>query len=82
MNGQPSRHTKETTPQATARPQAKSTTAAATDTNQPGAARGNLPPLVAKPAYEIHAERGFRQGSALDEWFEAEREILSQIQGQ
>ena len=35
--------------------------------------------LIAKRAYELHSERGCGQGSALDDWLEAEREILSQI---
>ena len=35
--------------------------------------------LIAKRAYELHGERGYRHGSALDDWLEAEREILGQI---
>ena len=35
--------------------------------------------LIAKRAYELHGERGCRHGSALDDWLDAEREILSQI---
>jgi hypothetical protein len=35
--------------------------------------------LIAKRAYELYNERGYRDGSALDDWLEAEREILSQI---
>ncbi len=35
--------------------------------------------LIAKRAYELYGERGYRDGSALDDWLEAEREILSQI---
>ena len=35
--------------------------------------------LIAKRAYELYAERGYRHGYALDDWLEAEREILSQI---
>jgi hypothetical protein len=31
---------------------------------------------IAQRAYELHAERGYRQGRALDDWLEAEREIL------
>lgn len=27
-------------------------------------------------AYELYAERGYRQGLALDDWLEAEREIV------
>lgn len=35
--------------------------------------------LIAKRAYELYSERGYRHGNALDDWLEAEREILSQI---
>ena len=35
--------------------------------------------LIAKRAYELYSERGYRHGFALDDWIEAEREILSQI---
>ena len=35
--------------------------------------------LIAKRAHELYSERGYRNGSALDDWLEAEREILSQI---
>jgi hypothetical protein len=39
----------------------------------------DLPSLIAKRAYELYSERGYRDGSALDDWLDAEREILSQI---
>lgn len=39
----------------------------------------DLSSLIAKRAYELYSERGYRDGSALDDWLEAEREILSQI---
>lgn len=35
--------------------------------------------LIAKRAQDLYSERGYRHGSALDDWLEAEREILSQI---
>lgn len=35
--------------------------------------------LIAKRAYDLYGERGYRHGSALDDWLEAEREILSQV---
>lgn len=83
MNGRPARQTKKRTPQATSRPQDKVVAAAATDTHQsPVSAPADLYSLVAKRAYEIHAERGFRQGYALDEWLEAEGEILNRSHGQ
>ena len=34
---------------------------------------------IAKRAYELYSERGYQNGAALDDWLEAEREILSQI---
>jgi hypothetical protein len=39
----------------------------------------DLPSLIARRAYELYRERGYRDGSALDDWLDAEREILSQI---
>ena len=35
--------------------------------------------LIAKRAHDLYSERGYRHGSALDDWLEAEREVLSQI---
>ena len=34
---------------------------------------------ITRRAYELYCERGYRDGSALDDWLDAEREILSQI---
>jgi len=31
---------------------------------------------IMQRAYELHAERGYQEGRALDDWLEAEREIL------
>ncbi len=39
----------------------------------------DLPSLIAKRAYDLYSERGYREGSALDDWLDAEREVLSQI---
>ena len=39
----------------------------------------DLPSLIATRAYELYCERGYRDGSALEDWLDAEREILSQI---
>ncbi len=36
--------------------------------------------LIAKHAYELYAEGGYREGHALDDWLEAEREILGHKQ--
>ena len=35
--------------------------------------------LIAARAYELYSERGYRHGYALDDWLEAEREILSHV---
>jgi hypothetical protein len=35
--------------------------------------------LIEKRAYELYAERNFRQGVALDDWLDAEQEILSRF---
>ena len=40
----------------------------------------DLSSSIAKRAYELYSERGYRDGSALEDWLEAEREILGQIQ--
>ena len=83
MNGRPARQRKEKAPQATSRPQDKSIAAATTGAHHsPVSDPADLYSLVEKRAYEIHAERGFRQGYALDEWLEAEGEILSRSHGQ
>lgn len=39
----------------------------------------NLQALIAKRAYELYSEKGYQDGSPLDDWLIAEREILSQI---
>ena len=44
--------------------------------SQPVLPCDDLQARIAKRAYEIHAERGYRYGYALDDWLEAERETL------
>ena len=44
--------------------------------SQPVSPCDDLHIRIAQRAYELHAERGYRQGYALDDWLEAEREIL------
>ena len=41
--------------------------------------RTDLQTLVAKRAHELYIERGYRHGYALEDWLEAEREILTQM---
>ncbi|MCS6264424.1 MAG: DUF2934 domain-containing protein [Nitrospira sp.] len=38
----------------------------------------DLNALITQRAYERYAEHGYRHGCALEDWLEAEREILSQ----
>jgi hypothetical protein len=35
--------------------------------------------VIAKRAHELYVDRGCRDGRALDDWLEAEREVLSQV---
>ena len=44
--------------------------------SQPASPRDDVQVRIANRAYELHGERGHRQGYALDDWLEAEREIL------
>ena len=46
--------------------------------SQPVPPCDDLQVRIAQRAYELHAERGYRQGYALEDWVEAEREILGQ----
>ena len=65
MNVEPSRQTKKTKPRAR-------TSTAVSSCDDPHI-------LIAKRAYELYSERGYRHGNALDDWLDAEREILSQL---
>ncbi len=62
-----------------ARTAAKPLRAASPSQTRPESTFHNLKALIAKRAYERHAEQGYRHGFALDDWLEAEREILSQV---
>ena len=57
---------------------AKPSRAASSSQAQPVSTSDPLKTLIAKRAYERYAEQGYRHGCALDDWLEAEREILSQ----
>ena len=46
--------------------------------SQPVSPCDDLQARIAKRAYEIHSERGYRHGYALEDWIEAEREIFAQ----
>lgn len=79
MNVQLSRRTKETKPPTPASTSAQAATLAAAPTRQSVSPCDDLHILIAKRAHELYSERGYRHGWALDDWLEAEREILSQI---
>lgn len=34
--------------------------------------------IISNRAYELHSERGYREGYALEDWLDAEQEVLSQ----
>ena len=46
--------------------------------SQPLSPCDDLQSRIAKRAYEIHGECGYRQGYALQDWVDAEREVLGQ----
>ncbi|TKS58445.1 MAG: hypothetical protein EWM72_02984 [Nitrospira sp.] len=79
MNVQLSRRTKETKPRAPTSTPAQAAAPTAARTRQPVSPCDDLHILIAKRAYELYGERSYRHGNALDDWLEAEREILSQI---
>jgi len=79
MNVQLSRRTKETKPRAPAGTPAQAAIPTDTRTYQPLSPCDDLHIQIAKRAHELYSERGYRHGSALDDWLDAEREILSQI---
>jgi hypothetical protein len=43
---------------------------------QPVSPCDDLHARIAQRAYQLHAERGYQEGHAFDDWLEAEREIL------
>jgi hypothetical protein len=79
MNVQLSRRTKETKPRVTTSTPVLAATPVAAHTSQPLSPCDDPHILIAKRAYELYSERGYRHGYALDDWLDAEREILSQI---
>lgn len=46
---------------------------------QPMSSCDDLQSRIAKRAYELHAERGYRHGFALEDWVEAERQLLGVV---
>jgi hypothetical protein len=79
MNLEPSRQTKKTRSRAPVSTPAKAAAPTTPRTRQPVSPCDDLHILIAKRAYELYNERGYRHGFALDDWLDAEREIVSQI---
>ncbi len=52
------------------------------DNPQEGAVSDELQERIAKRAYEFYLERGCRGGCALEDWVDAEREILTLPRGE
>jgi hypothetical protein len=44
--------------------------------SQPVSSRDDAQARITDRAYALYAQRGYRQGCALDDWLEAEREVL------
>lgn len=44
--------------------------------SQPVSSRDDAQARITDRAHELYAERGYREGYALDDWLEAEREVL------
>ena len=79
MNVESSRQTKKTKARALVSTPAKAVAPAPAHARQSVSPCDDLQVLIAKRAYELYSERGYRHGYALDDWLDAEREILSQI---
>lgn len=79
MNLKPSRQTTKTKPRTPARTPTKAEASADAQTRQPVSHCDEPHILIAKRAYELYSERGYRYGYALDDWLDAEREILSRV---
>jgi len=44
--------------------------------SQPVSSRDDAQARITDRAYELYTERGYREGYAVDDWLEAEREVL------
>lgn len=76
MKTEPSRRTKA---RASTGAPAKAAIPTTPRAREPVSSCDDLHVLIAKRAYELYNERGYRHGYALDDWLDAEREILSQL---
>lgn len=79
MKNEPSRRTKKTKARASTGTPAEAATPTSPRAREPVSSYDDLHVLIAKRAYELYNERGYRHGYALDDWLDAEREILSRL---
>ncbi|HEU5409254.1 MAG TPA: DUF2934 domain-containing protein [Nitrospira sp.] len=79
MKNEPSRRTKKTKTRASTGTPAEAATPTTPRAREPVSSCDDLHVLIAKRAYELYNERGYRHGYALDDWLDAEREILSRL---
>jgi len=79
MGIEPSRQTKKTKPRAPKATPRQAVAHTSTHTRKSVSSCDDLHALIAKRAYELYSERGYRHGYAIDDWLDAEREILSQL---
>jgi Protein of unknown function (DUF2934) len=77
MKAQTSKQTAGKKPQASLPHQGAEATAPAKSTGQARPSFDDLHARITARAYELYAERGYRTGCALEDWVDAEREILS-----
>lgn len=79
MNVEPSRPIKKTKSRTPAGTPTKAKASTAAQTREPVSPCEEPHMLIAKRAYELYSERGYRHGYALNDWLDAEREILSRL---
>ena len=80
MNVEPTHQTKKAKSRTLTSTSAKGAARTPAHTRQPVSPCEEPHVLIAKRAYELYSERRYRHGCALEDWLEAEREILSQSQ--
>ena len=77
MNPQLPEESKQKKKQISIKDQAKAIPGLRAPVHPLASSREALQSLIAKRAYELYVERGCGPGQALDDWREAEREIVS-----
>lgn len=79
LNPQATHQTKEKKLRVLVKKRTETPSPAGEDAKQQVSPCDDLHRLIAKRAYELYAERGYRHARAVDDWLEAERAILSRI---